>query len=331
MKWARQWDADEGPVVILLRSVHLLAVVLAKVLFCQASVHLVEDQALGSSLRADQTNHEAPLDAEAQHALDIRTNHFEVHETGQAFLEEVGGDLIDVLSLVLKLLLELGKLAPFGLPRSSIVDEWLRHNAHLAQGFDYIVKLWLVNDRVVNLVVFAVFNAGLSEPRHNGKRHALLLVLLHGLYSLLSQELLRLKEQSMLVCLFIISIQNLLVLRIDLSHILPVLVELGILLFPALKFIHLDLVFILLFDNTALLFLASGSCLSLLVERRLGHLELLMVHQDLLELLLSMLADSLPLDSVHGLVVLVHQRWQLLLDCLNLLVVDDEEKVGEHL
>lgn len=135
----------------------------------------------------------------------------------------------------------------------------------------------------------------------------------------------------MLVCMFIISIQNLLVLRIDLSHILPVLIELGILLFPALKLIHLGLVFILLFDNTALLFLSRGSCLSLLVERRLGHLELLMVHQDLLELLLSMLADSLPLDSVNGLVVLVHQRWQLLLDCLKLLVVDDEEKVGEHL
>lgn len=135
----------------------------------------------------------------------------------------------------------------------------------------------------------------------------------------------------MLVCMFIISIQNLLVLRIDLSHILPVLVELGILLFPALKLIHLGLVFILLFDNTALLFLSRGSCFGLLVERRLGHLELLMVHQDLLELLLSMLADSLPLDTVNGLVVLVHQRWQLLLDCLKLLVVDYEEKVGEHL
>ena len=135
----------------------------------------------------------------------------------------------------------------------------------------------------------------------------------------------------MLVRLFIISIQNLLVLRVDLSHIFPVLVELGILRFPALKLIHLGLVFILLFNNTALLFLSSGSCFSLLVERCLGHLELLMVHQDLLELLLSMLADSLPLDSVDCLVVLVHQRWELLLDCLKLLVVDDEEKVGEHL
>ena len=135
----------------------------------------------------------------------------------------------------------------------------------------------------------------------------------------------------MLVCMFIISIQNLLVLRVDLSHIFPVLVELGILRFPALKLIHLGLVFILLFDNTALLFLSSGSCFSLLVERRLGHLELLMVHQDLLELVLSVLADSLPLDTVHGLVVLVHNRWELLLDCLKLLVVDDKEKVREHL
>ena len=181
MKWARQRYADERPVVILLRSVHLLAVVLAKMLFCQASVHLVEDQALSSLLRAHQTDHEAPLDTEAQHTLDIRTNHFEMHESGQAFLEEVCGDLVDVLSLVLKLLLELGKLAPFGFPRSSIVDERLRHNAHLAQGFDYIVKLWLVNDRVVNLVVFAVFYAGLSELRHNGTRHALVPVLLHSL------------------------------------------------------------------------------------------------------------------------------------------------------
>ena len=103
----------------------------------------------------------------------------------------------------------------------------------------------------------------------------------------------------MVVRLFIISIQNLLVLRIDLSKIFPVLHELGILRFPALKLIHLGLVFILLFDNTALLFLSSSSCFSLLVERRLCHLELLMVHQDLLELLLSMLADSLPLDTVN--------------------------------
>ena len=181
MHWACQRDADEGPVVILFRSVHLLAVVFAKVRFCQACVHLVKDQALGSLLRAHQTDHEAPLNSEAQHALDIRTDHLEVHETSQAFLEEVGGDLIDVLTLVLELLLELGKLASFGLPRSSIVDEGLRDNAHLAQGLDYIVKLWFVNDRVVDLVVFAVFNAGLSEPRHNGTRHARLLVLLQGL------------------------------------------------------------------------------------------------------------------------------------------------------
>ena len=135
----------------------------------------------------------------------------------------------------------------------------------------------------------------------------------------------------MLACLFISSIQYLLVLGVDLSQTFPVPVELGILLFPALKFIHLGLVFILLFDDSALLFLSSSSCFSLLIERCLRHLELLVVHQDLLELLLSLLADSLLLDTVHSLVVLIHQRRQLLIYCLILLVVDNEEKVGENL
>ena len=135
----------------------------------------------------------------------------------------------------------------------------------------------------------------------------------------------------MLFRMFIISIQYLLVLRIDLPHIPPVPAELGKFFLPALKLLHLDLVFILLLDHTALLLLSSSSCFSLLVELVLGKLKFFVVHHNLLELILSLLADSLLLDSVDCLVVLLHQRWQLLLDHLRLFVVDDDEKIGEHL
>ena len=264
VQWTGQRNTNEGPVVVCLRRVHLLTVIFAQVSLCQALVHLVEDGALGALLRAHKSDHEAPLDAEAQDSLDVRTNHFEVHETDDAVLEEVRGDLIDVLSLVLELLLERDKFAAFSLPCWSVIDKRLCENANLAAGLDDIVELRSVRNRVVYLVVFAVFYARTSQIRHDGKWHALLLGLSQSLYSFFCHEVLRLKEKLIVR----ISLQLFLVLRINLTcHLSLVLEELSVLFLPTLKFFHLLLVVIFFFDDSTLLLLLSCSkCFSLLSQ-----------------------------------------------------------------
>ena len=140
--------------------------------------------------------------------------------------------------------------------------------------------------------------------------------------------MLRLKEESVVR----VSFHVLLVLRINISYVPLVLVELIELFFPALKFIHLLLVLIFLFDDSTLLLLSSSSKrFSLFCKLFLSHLELFVVHYNLLKLILSLLTDSPFFNHVYLLIVLIHQCWQLVLHGLQLLIVDDEKNVGEHL
>lgn len=178
MHGAREWNTDERPIVILLLSVHLLTVVLAQMRLRQTLVHLLKDVPFGALFRADKPNHEAPFNAEAQHALNVRPDHLEVHQADQAVLEQIRRHLVDMLALVLELLLQGDQFARLSLPGGSVVDKGLGKDAELSAGFDHVVDLGLVHDRVVHLVVLAILDPRLPQPRYNGARHALLLVLL---------------------------------------------------------------------------------------------------------------------------------------------------------
>ena len=140
--------------------------------------------------------------------------------------------------------------------------------------------------------------------------------------------MLRLKEKLIVL----ISVQLFLVLRINLSsHLSLVFEQLSVLFLPTLKFFHLLLVMIFFFDDsTLLLLLSSPKCFSLFSQLSFSQLVLIVIRHDFVPLILSMLADSLFLKSIHLAVVLLHHRWKLLVHLVQLLVVDDEKHVGKH-
>ena len=167
VRWGGQRDANEGPVVILLLCVHLLTIVLTQVSLCQTRVHLLEDQALSALLGTDKTNHEALLDTEAEDALNIGANDFQMHEADQAVLEQISRHLVDVLALVVVLLLKSDELTTLSLPSVPVVNERLGKDAKLAASLDNIVELWLVHDCVIDLVVFTIFDTSHSQTRND--------------------------------------------------------------------------------------------------------------------------------------------------------------------
>ena len=194
MHRASEWNADEGPVVILLLGVHLFSIVLAQVRLSQTLVHLREDQTLGALLGADKANHEALFDAEAEYALNVGTDNLEMHEAHHTVLEQICGDLVDVLALVLELLFQRDELTSFSLPCRTIVHERLGQDAELSASLDHIINLRFVYDRVVDLVVLTILDSCLSQTRYDSARHALLLVLSEILHSIFCQEVLSLQE-----------------------------------------------------------------------------------------------------------------------------------------
>ena len=173
VQWRGQWDAYERPVVVLLLRVHLFTVVLAQVVLSQTLVHLGKNLALGALLRADETDHEALLNAEAEHALDVRTDDLEVHQTNDAVLEQVLAYLIDMQALVLELLFESDELTSLSLPALPVIFEWLGNDVILAASLDDIVQLRGVHQSVPNGVAFAIIDPSLSQNGHDGSRHAL--------------------------------------------------------------------------------------------------------------------------------------------------------------
>ena len=82
-------DADKRPVVICLTCVYLLTVHLFEMFFCQCFSHLLEDLLLKALLRNDDSNHEFGFDAEAKNAINVSTNHFQMHQSRKHFLELV--------------------------------------------------------------------------------------------------------------------------------------------------------------------------------------------------------------------------------------------------
>ena len=105
MQRAGKRYADERPVVILLRGINLLTVVLAEVLLSKGLIHVVEDGALLSTLRAHKTDDEVLVDSETEDALNEGTDDLEMHDCDHDVLEQVCAQLVDSLALVFKLLL----------------------------------------------------------------------------------------------------------------------------------------------------------------------------------------------------------------------------------
>lgn len=227
----------------------------------QTSVHLGEDLALCSLLRADQADHEALLDAKTEDTLNVGADHLEMHEANEAVLEQVCAHLVDVLSLVLILLFQGDKLATLRLPSRPVVNEGLRNDADLAACLDHIVQLWFVDNGMVHLVVLTILDSSHSQSRHNCERHALLLARNQSSLTLFFQVRLSLKEELVVI----ISGHNLLVFGVNCSKSYFVVLKLHELILPTLKFFHLLLVHVLFLDHTALLFLATCS-LRFLIE-----------------------------------------------------------------
>ena len=139
-------DADEGPIVIVLLSIHLLTIVFSQVSLSQTLIHLQQYRSFCAPLRTDQTNHEPLLDSKAKHTLDESANNLQVHESNEAVLEEICADLVKVLALVLVRLLKGDKLGFLSFPSRSVIDECLGQDATLAACLDHIIKLGFVDD-----------------------------------------------------------------------------------------------------------------------------------------------------------------------------------------
>ena len=124
----------------------------------------------------------------------------------------------------------------------------------------------------------------------------------------------------------------LLVSGIDLAWVPLVLHEILVLLFPALKLL-LQFLVLVFFLNACALALLSGAAGGLILFLQLLNRQFvfLVVHHDFRELLLGALAESLLFHGIHLLVVLGHHGGELLVDGLQLVVVDNKEKVSEHL
>ena len=89
MLWRCKRYADKRPVVICLTRVHLLTIHLFQMFFCQRVIHLKEYLLLKGLLRNDNSNHEFGFDAESEHAINVSTNHFQMHQSRKHFLELV--------------------------------------------------------------------------------------------------------------------------------------------------------------------------------------------------------------------------------------------------
>ena len=308
MHGGSQWDTHEGPVVILLLRIHLLTVVLPQVCLSQTSVHLVEDLALRSFLWAHKANNEALLNTKSQDTLNVCADDFEMHKTDNAVLEQISAHLVDVLTLVFKLLFQGDELTTFSFPCWSVVDERLGNNTYFAQSLDHIVHLGLMANCVIHLVVLAVINARLSQAGHHRARHTLFLVGCESLFALSFQELFSLEEELE----SLISFQSLYVFRVSRGcNSLSVCHEFLMLFLPALKLIHLLLVLILLLDHATLLLLLTrcscvGSGVSLFPQFLLCKVKLFVVEHNLVEPVLGLLSDALLLCIVLHCVVLLH-------------------------
>lgn len=191
----RQRNADEWPVVVLLLRVHLLAVVLAQMVLCQTLVHLSENRALSALLWAHEANHEGLLDTEAEHALDIGTDHLQVHQADNAVLEQVLADLVDVQALVLELLLEADELLGVVLPQLEVVFEWFDNDVVFAAGLEHVVQLLRVDQRVVHGVTLTICDLRLAQDWHDRAGHALFGGFIQGLLLVTDQELFDLAEK----------------------------------------------------------------------------------------------------------------------------------------
>ena len=170
-----KWNAHEGPVVISLLGIHFFSVVLAQILLSQTGVKLVQNDALCSSLGANETNHEFLLKSKAKCSFNKSTNHLEMHKSNHAILEKISGHLVQVGALVLKRFLQLSKCALVFFPSLAIIAEGFGCDTNFATGFDHIIRLRLCNHRVINDVAFSVRNLKRTQNRGESHWHTLLL------------------------------------------------------------------------------------------------------------------------------------------------------------
>ena len=168
--------ADEGPIIIVLLSIHLLTIVFSQVSLSQTLIHLQQYGSFCAPLRTDQTNHEPLLNTETKHSLNESTNDLQVHESDDTVLEEICAHLVEVLALVLVRFLKGDKLGFLGFPRRSVIYECLGQDATLAACLDHIIELRLVDDRVVYLVAITILDADPTGARNHCTRHTLRLV-----------------------------------------------------------------------------------------------------------------------------------------------------------
>lgn len=56
-----------------------------------------------------------------------------------------------------------------------------------------------------------------------------------------------------------------------------------------------------------------------------------MVHHDLLEPILGIFSQTLPLNHVDPLVIFSHQAWQLFVHRVEFVIVDNKQEVRKHL
>ena len=124
---------------------------------------------------------------------------------------------------------------------------------------------------------------------------------------------------------FRVLLSCILIFRITLFDIdcLSVAVKILVLVFTLLKSIK---------SLVLLLFLNGGtSCFSFLLELGLSCLVLLVLQVDIVELVLGLLSDALFLVGIHQIIVAFHNRRKSLHEVIKLFVVDNDQKVGEHL
>ena len=118
----------------------------------QGIVQLQENSALLTLLGANETDHESLLNAETKNTFDVGTDDLQVHEADHAVLEQISGNLVNVLALVLELLVESLELDSLSFPSGAVIHKGLGGETKLAAGLDHILCLGLVDDRSENLV-----------------------------------------------------------------------------------------------------------------------------------------------------------------------------------